>query len=198
MGVELYALGGLAVRYEKWSELRELALQQTETTGGETWLRQAQVASLRAAEYEESFLELASHRLLDIEPQINAEAARELVARFDLLSGLLIIIETEAGRFYPNAAEFSEALVEPIVIDQLRSPDTALRRELFPHDSDSLREALDAYDALALDAYDALARSQAAIMRFWGRNWEWRSFADGRTWAFITEGSMLERLPRLI
>ena len=113
-----------------------------------------------------------------------------MVARFDLLSGLLIIIETEAGRFYPNAAEFSEALVEPIVIDQLRSPDTALRPELFPHDSDSLREAL--------DPYDALARSQAAIMRFWGRNWEWRSFADGRTWAFITEGSMLERLPRLI
>jgi len=188
MGVELYTLGGLAVRYEKWAELRALTVQQPETTGKETWLRQGQVASGRAAEVEMSFLSLPAARLRTQYGPMSPEESLEAVARFDLLSGL-IIMETPPARFYPNAAEFSEELVEPIVIGQLRESSTALRQHVFPRDDSGLREAL--------RLYDQMARSQAAIMRYWTRDWAWRAFADGRTWAFITEGSILESLPRM-
>jgi hypothetical protein len=188
LGIELYALGGLAVRHEKWEEMRILTVQQPQTTGQETWLRQGQVASTRAAVYEQSFLGLAAARLNALDQELSENQRLEAVGRFDLLSGL-IISETDSTRFYPNAAEFSEALVEPLIIEKLRKRDTPLRQHVFAGNDVGLRDAL--------RDYDAKARSQAAIMRYWGRDWQWRGFADGRTWVFLTEGHMLEELPKI-
>jgi len=62
LAIELYALGGIAVRHERWAQLRTLTLQYPATTGKNTWLREGQVASSRAARTPdaESVLELAA------------------------------------------------------------------------------------------------------------------------------------------
>ena len=184
LAIELYALGGLAVQHECWAELRTLTRQSPKSAGQDSWLRQGQVASARAADYDESILGLAAHRLQNFEPRLSDDESLAAVARFDLLSGL-IISETDTTRFYPNAAEFGEALVEPLVIDQLRHKGSALRQHVFVDDDPGLRESL--------RDYDAKSRSQAALQRYSRKDWRWRAFADGRTWNFIDEGHILEQ-----
>jgi hypothetical protein len=182
--VELYALGGLAVRLQRWAEVRELAAHQPEGSTRESWLRHGQVASSRATKYpEDTVLRLAARRLSELDPSLSPDSALESLCRFDLLSGL-IISEADPRGFYPNGAEFSEAAVEPLIIDELRKPDTALRQHVFVGDQDGIREAL--------RDYDSKARPQAAQARRIGRDWEWRAFADARTWTFIDEGHILE------
>lgn len=183
LAIGLYALGGLAVQHERWAELRSLTLQTPQSAGRDSWLRQGQVASTRAAQYDDSILRLAAARLRELSANATEEQSLEAVARFDLLSGL-IISETDSTRFYPNAAELGEALVEPIIIDQLGRPNSPLREHVFANDDLGLRNSL--------RDYDAKARAQAATQRYFGRDWRWRAFEDGRTWNSIDEGHMLE------
>jgi hypothetical protein len=187
--IGLYALGGVALGHERWAQIRELTVQRPSAADDYSWLRQGQIASDRAARTGEqhSILGLAANRIRELSPGATRDESIKAAARFDLLSGL-IMSETDPSQFYPNAAEFSEALVEPLVIDELRRPNPPPRRHVFVDDNDSLREGL--------RDYDAKARAQAAIQRYFNRDWRWRAFADGRTWSFINEGFILEEWPR--
>jgi hypothetical protein len=188
LGINLYVLGGLGVANERWAELRELTKQAP--TGGsseKSWLRQGQVVSARGnTEYDydrESILDLAARRLRSMDPDIAEADAIRYLARFDLLSALIIGEENLRG-FYPNAAEFSEELVEPFVIEQLRSSDSPVREQVFNGDTPGLVEAL--------KEYDRMARLQAALARYKSASWEWRGFSDARTLMFFAEEQMLE------
>ena len=185
--VELYALGAIALRHERWAQLREIALQHPDPAYGHdrSWLRQGQVASARSTDYpEDTVVRLGCKRVaaLDAEPSTDAEALT-YVCQFDLIVGL-IISETDPKGFYVNAAEFSEDLVEPLVIERLRRPSGGLRQYVFPGDQDGLRKAL--------LAYDHMARGQAAQARYRGGSWQWRGFSDARTFTFMDEGHLLE------
>jgi hypothetical protein len=186
LGINLYALGGLAIAEERWAELRELTTQSP--TGGsaeKSWLRQAQVASSRANhDYpEESVFRHAVKRLQMFDDTLTYEQAESLLARFDLISGLIISEEGPRG-FFPNAAELPATTVEPFVIEQVREPNAALREHVFAGNPDGLRAAL--------AEYDRMARTQAALARYVGQNWAWRGFSDARTLVFIAEGHKLE------
>jgi hypothetical protein len=153
--IGLYALGGLAVRHERWAQVRELTLQSPSASDEYSWLRQGQVASDRAARSQQhSILGLAAGRIQELSPGVTGDESLQAAAQFDLLSGL-IMSETDPVRFYPNAAEFSEALVEPLVIDELRRANSPLRQQVFVDNNDGLRESL--------RDYDAKAREQASI-----------------------------------
>lgn len=186
LGINLYALGGLAVVGERWGRVRELTKQAP--TGGsseKSWLRQGQVISARSnTDYDrESILSLAARRLKSMEPEVSEAEAIQCLARFDLLSGLIIGEENLRG-FYPNAAEFSEELVEPFVIEKLRSPDSPVRECVFKEDTPGLVKAL--------AEYDRMARLQAALARYKNGPWKWRGFSDARTLVFFAEEHMLE------
>lgn len=83
-----------------------------------------------------------------------------------------------------NAAAFSEGLVEPLVISEMRRADSQLRQYVYNGNDAGLRKALHDYNEMAI--------VQAAYARASGHNWTWRGFADARTWAFIREGHMFE------
>jgi hypothetical protein len=181
--IGLYALGGLAVRLERWQELRELATRKTTASGKDSWLRQGQAAVSRGQKtVEETAPWLAHLRLMTISGLGESESL-EAVARFDLIASL-ITAETDPDGFYPNAAQFSESLVEPIVVAELRNIKSPLRQFVFAGDNDGLRRSL--------NAYNEMATSQAAIKRYFHHEWGWRSFEDGRTWLFIRKGHDLE------
>jgi hypothetical protein len=187
LGINLYALGGLAVAGERWLELGELVTPSP--TGGsaeKSWLRQSQVVSARSNDNypDESMLALAKRRIQALEPGTVDAAAIESLALFDLLAGL-IIGETSLRGFFPNAAEFSEEIVEPFVVDHLRPLDAPVRRYVFADDSAGMADVL--------AEYDRTARLQAALARYRGLQWEWRGFSDARTLVFIAEkGHILE------
>jgi hypothetical protein len=186
LGIDLYALGGLAVMSERWGEVRELTKQAP--TGGsseKSWLRQGQVISARSnTDYDrESILSLAARRLKSMEPEVSEAEAIQCLARFDVLSGLIIGEENLRG-FYPNAAEFSEELVEPFIIEKLRSLDSPVRDYVFMGDTPGLVKAL--------TEYDRMARLQAALARYKSGSWKWHGFSDARTLVFLAEEHMLE------
>jgi hypothetical protein len=185
LAFELYALGALAVLYEQWGQVRQLTRQRPDPTSlRESWLRQGQVASSRASSYpEETILFLAKPRLIEFDPDLSDDDAVAALCQFDLLSGL-IIGETDERGFYPNAAEFSAERVERLVVEQLRIDSSPLRSQVYPGDKDGLREALRTYNHKAC--------TQAAYARYAGRDWQWRAFADARTWSWIDEGHLLE------
>jgi hypothetical protein len=189
--VELFAIGGLAVGRERWDEMRQIVLggPPQKRKSDRWWLRQGQVASTRSTSYrDETVLHLAVPRMRALDPG-GANDTLTAICRFDLLNAL-IISEEGTGGYYPNCAAFSESLVEPLVIDCLRSVASPLRQYVFAGDEAGLRKAL-------LE-FDAVARAQAAYARYGasrgqgGSNWEWRAFKDARTWSFINAGQMLE------
>jgi hypothetical protein len=186
LGINLYALGGLAVSGERWERVRELTNQAP--TGGQSensWLRQGQVISARANnEYpEDSMLRLAMRRVRAMRPDMSETEAFQFLTHFDLLSGLIISEDNPRGS-YPNAAEFSENLVEPLVIDGLRHEHSPLREHVFKDNTPGLVKAL--------AAYDQGARLQAALARRHDRVWKWRGFSDARTLVFLAEEHVLE------
>lgn len=186
LGINLYALGGIAVAQERWPEIRALTLQAP--TGGprdKSWLRQGQVVSSRANDDypEESILRLADRRLRKLSADISEDESLRHLARFDLLSDLIIGEENQRG-FFPNAAELDESLVEPLIIDELRSSDSALRQYVFPGDTPTMVKTL--------AEYDRMARYQAALARYRNLPWGWRGFSDARTLAFLAEEHILE------
>lgn len=186
LGINLYALGGLATARERWAEVRELTTQApTGGSGEKSWLRQGQVVSARSNDRyaEESILSLAKGRLQVLDSAVGEGEAIEHLARFDLLSGLIIGEKALRG-FYPNAAEFSEELVEPLVIEGLRSKDSPIRSYVFADDTAGLTKAL--------AEYDRVARLQAALARYRNIPWAWRGFSDARTLVFLAEEHMLE------
>ena len=186
LGISLYALGGLAVAGQRWAEVRELTRQSpTGGSGEKSWLRQGQVVSARGNDYypEESMLQLADRRLRGMRPAVAEAESQQSLARFDLLSCLIIGEENLRG-FYSNAAEFSEELIEPLVIDELRKTESAVRQYVFPDDNPGLINAL--------AEYDRVARLQAALARYRNQRWEWRGFSDARTLVFLAEGNILE------
>lgn len=176
----LYALGGLAVANGQWAAARELTRQSPPSTKRDSWLRHGQVASARAAQYDDSLLELAAVRLRELNAGLDGGKALAAVAQFDLIAGL-IISETDSDGFYPNAAEFGATLVERLVIDHVRSADSDLRHHVFAGNPAGLREAL--------RNYDAQARLQAALHRYDGREWRWRAFEDARTGSTSSRGT---------
>ncbi len=180
LAIHLYALGGLAVRVERWEDVPVLALQDPSSRG--VWLRQGQVASARRGEleaYGESLLELAARRLRRFDSDAPEDEALAAVCRFDLLAALLIA-QTDPGGFYPNAAKYGEQLVEAIVIEKVRDRHSDLRQHIFRDDDVGLRPIL--------GAYDEKARLQGAFNRYAGGDWRWRGFEDARTLAFIVTG----------
>jgi hypothetical protein len=168
LGINLYALGALAVTRERWPEVRELATPSpTGGSGEKSWLRQSQVASARSSDHydRETILSLAGVRVKDLEPAMDDAAATEGLARFDLVAGM-VIGEKGLGSFYPNGAEFSAALVEPFVVEHLRRPESAVRQHVFINDNAGLADAL--------GEYDRMARVQAALARYRQVEWGWR------------------------
>jgi hypothetical protein len=181
---ELYALGGVAVANGRWGEMRSLILQQPgDPPLDRSWLRQGQTAGARASRYpDENVVELARRRFHELQPSSPGDELAA-VARFDLLSAL-VISESDALGYYPNAAKFPASVVEPIVVDQLRDATSEARKYVFKGNDLGLREAL--------RAYDERARTQAALARRHGHKWEWRAFEDARTLIFIVDGTRLE------
>jgi hypothetical protein len=183
LGIELFAIGALAVHWDLWAQARELASHESPTSG-EGWLRQGQVVSARTAGPTDSFPHLVVREIGRLDTNVTGEEARRAFAIFDLFSALVI---TEFGvkyGYYPNAAEFDAELVEPFVIDQLRSATSHARAHVLVGDEEKLRETL--------RDYDSKARVAAAYARRGGKDWKWRAFADARTWGFINEGHMIE------
>jgi hypothetical protein len=83
--LQLYALGAVAVEEERWAAIRPLTQQIPSGSLRESRLRHGQVASSRAADYpENTILSLASR----IAARLGVHRPQEMVARFDLLSGL--------------------------------------------------------------------------------------------------------------
>jgi hypothetical protein len=187
LGINLYALGALAVVEERWLELRELVKPSpTGGSGEKSWLRQSQVVSARSNDHygEESMLALAKAGVRVLEPGMSEDKVIEGLVRFDLLAGL-IIGESSMKGFFPNGAEFSEEIVESFVIEHLRPVDSPVRRYVFADDSPGMADVL--------AEYDRTARLQAALARYRGLRWGWRGFSDARTLAFIAErGHILE------
>lgn len=185
--IEIAALGGLIVRRQAWSYLKTVALRDPnpEKPHYVTWYRHGQVHSARSStDPNESVLRVAANRLSELEPEDGANYLKE-ICQFDLLAALLIA-EVDADRkFYPNAAAFSERNVEPMVVDHLRSKASPLRSVIFPDSDDALQAQLREYNELAL--------AQASLYRYSNnQDWAWRGFQDGRTWAFIRSGQLLE------
>lgn len=181
LAVELYALGGLAIKGERWAEIRILAREKPDPASHATsWLRQGQVASARAATVpDETMLEIAVPRLLALDASLRRPDAQSALAQFDLVS-CLMIREVDPEGFYPNAAKFSESVAEPIVYEQMREQDKPLREYLNQDDQEGLREGL--------RDYDDKARLQAAQARRANHDWQWRGFSDARTLLFIVAG----------
>ena len=121
--------------------MREVASKKSPSQN-ETWLRQGQVASARTTGPTDSLPRLAARRLTELTDLTDPEALKA-VCRFDMLSAL-IISETETDKHLaPNTQaplEFSEELVEPLVINELRRRESPLRQYVFPGDDDGLRE----------------------------------------------------------
>jgi hypothetical protein len=186
---EIYALGGLAVRQKRWEDMRQLSTEPATSPPSspsyKSWLRQGQVASSRSAVYPDSVLALAARRLEELDANIASADALKSVCEFDLLSSL-VVSEKNPDAYFPNCAEFSESLVEPLVIEALRPPGSPLRQHVFAGNTEGLRGAL--------RDFDAKARTQAALVRHAGGDWQWRAFADARTWVFINDGRILEDL----
>jgi hypothetical protein len=185
IAAELYALGGLAVSLERWAAVHELSAEKPDPdTLRESWLRQGQVASARAATVpDDTMLEIATRPLSRLEPSLSEPDARAALSRFDLLS-CLIIRQADPDGFYPNASKFSESLAEPVVFERLRDPNDPLREYVYPGDQDGLREAL--------RDYDEKARLAAAQARRRSHDWQWRGFSDERTLLFIFRGQRPE------
>lgn len=186
--IEVLALGGLVVHLRAWDYLELIAMQSpaADDTHYVSWHRHGQVHSARATRGvpDESVLTVADKRLGSMHSE-TAASARQLVARFDLLAGLLIG-GVDSRATYPNAAAFSEELVEPFVIESMRDAGDPLRAVLFPNDDLGLREQLRLYNESAV--------TQAALMRYSGQPWGWRGFEDARTWMFVRDGIRLEEL----
>jgi len=179
--VELFALGGLAVRGGRWDEFRELVLQEPSSRG--VWLRQGQVASSRDAQPEDSLLQLAARRARHLDPDASDEKTLSAVCQADFLAAV-IISEADPDGYFPNAAEFGEGFVEELVIGPLRDNGSSLRRRIFSEDDEALREAL--------RLYDEKARLYAAQQRGRGETWNWRGFSDYRSLLFIVAGQRPE------
>jgi hypothetical protein len=184
IGILLYAVGALAVHWELWPQVREIS-QHESPSSGEGWLRQGQVVSARTADPTDSFSALVIQWVTRLASGIGEDEARQAFARFDLLSALVISELDVRYGFYPNAAEFDSDLVEPLVIDQLRFENTAIRSQVYPGRDQDLQNGL--------KAYDEKARAAAAYMRWARKDWQWVAFRDGRTWSFINEGHILEQ-----
>lgn len=187
IAIELFALGGLAVAREMWPQVRELTLQvpnpDSAAAYDRSWLRHGQVASARSAQDPtDSLPQLAATRLGELLPTPDVDLLA-LVCRFDLLAAL--VVTENGGEYYPNAAPFSETLVEPFIIDQLRRVNTPVRASVFAGDDERLRAGLRSYNE------DAVV--EAANHRAGGRRWEWRGWSNARTWFFIRTGDQWER-----
>jgi len=141
----VFGLGGLAVRSEKWTAVRELTLQRPKRLGDydRNWLRHALTMVSRGGHLQEqkgeqtvdiSLLILARNvvaRLGCLRPDGLGPEDDELLtslAQFDVLANLVAIDDAEAGvggskLFYPNFARFYQHRVTPIVEQLLTDRD---------------------------------------------------------------------------
>jgi len=183
LGIELYAIGSLAVHLGLWAQARELASHESPSSG-EGWLRQGQVVSARTAGPAESFAHLVLYLIGRLDSAVTGADAKRAFVIFDLFSALVISELDFKYGYFPNAGEFDAELVEPFVIDQLRSATSDARTHVFVGDEEKLRDTL--------RDYDSQARVAAADAMRGGKDWKWRAFADARTWGFINEGHLIE------
>lgn len=159
----VFALGGFAVRLERWDAVRTLTLQLPKPLAEEgydkNWLRHALTMAARADHLREerdgggtvdlSLLSLARNvvgRLDCLRPdglQPDDDAIFTDLAQFDLLSNLVAIddVREQKGRvFYPNFARFRQERIQPIADRLVGDPE--MRAALLHHGDEVLAIAL--------------------------------------------------------
>jgi len=154
--VRLYALGGLAVRRQKWAELRSLVLRPYEVTptyGYASWLRHAVTSAARAdvltppdderTDDLRGAAVISRARLVSLDvPQLRPDLPDELAASELLLNSLCqfdilwcLIAQSVTGRpnaldFYPSSSELNQNRADP-AFDLIATSEQA-RHALFP------------------------------------------------------------------
>jgi hypothetical protein len=162
----VFALGGLAVRLEKWTAIKKLTLQLPDVIAAndydQNWLRHGLTMASRARQFEReaeqlSLLSLAKTKAADLECLRSDGVGPEddvlltSIAQFDLLSNVTAIdaaVDLDAGRvFYPNFARVYQERVQPIANRLVSDP--TLRAAIFRHDDDRLATALNEIGEIA-------------------------------------------------
>jgi hypothetical protein len=190
------ALGGLAVREQKWQAVRRLALQRVRAGGREsarysTWLLHGDVMAARAGLFvdpanprsEKSAIAGAAERanaVASLRPDLLVDEDELLASlcQFDLLACLVSV--QDAGKFsdrvfHPHFGRYYEHRVEPVVAQLL--DDETMRSVIFPEPDQQLADVLRALSAAAAEAAFQL------------RIFAWDGFEDGPVHEF------LERFP---
>ena len=112
LGIELYAIGGLAVLWGLWAQARELASHESPGSG-EGWLRQGQVVSARTGPAG-SFAHHAVHAITRLAADVTEEDAKRAFAIFDLFSrssSPSLASNTATTRTLPSSMPTSSSLL---------------------------------------------------------------------------------------
>jgi len=161
--VRVYALGALAVRLERWPEVRELAVRKGQGHDFEyyeSWLRHAQVAAARAGMTPDKQPDLAliprAHNVVRavecLRPDVEAEDDAVLtgLCQFDAYAALAVVAVSGSmggGAFYTNFARFWTQRAQPAFSRVVRDP--AVREVIFPRSDADLAAAIRGIDQLA-------------------------------------------------
>jgi hypothetical protein len=157
VATRVIALGGLAVRCERWPELRALALQQPGAQfvryGDKTpWLRHALTEAARANFFQEpgkpgrntgALITLAMNvadRVSCVRPDCPASSDRVLdsLLQFDLLAVLVVMValdSTDTSNWYPSFAFWGGWRSEPALVKLLS--DDSIRHQVFGSEVDN-------------------------------------------------------------
>ena len=187
----IVGLGGLAVRRERWDEVRTLALHPVEYPNGyrwRSWIRHALTTAARSGLFKEtingqqverSLLSLA-HRAAEerafLRPDLlpGDERLLDSLCQFDALAALAVMSEVDGAPwddFYPSFARFYTHRTEPIVARLLA--ETTLRRAIYPQSDDHLARSLRQLNRFAV----------RESLRYAG----WDGFTDRRVMDFLEE-----------
>lgn len=179
----VYALGGLAVRQQKWAQVRMIANRRPRGRDFEhyaSWLRHALTMAARARilEQEKSAGLLArAHNAVRAVPalrpdvDVESEAVLNSLCQFDVFGALVNIGERKeisSATYYTNFARYYTQRAEPAFLKIIE--DAAVRGQLFAGDERFLATAIARMDktaqneSFAFNGWDGL--SNPAILRF--------------------------------
>jgi hypothetical protein len=156
--VRVIALGGLAVRMERWHAVRALAVRPGEadkpTSLHRTWIRHALTQAARSNMFADErdgqavqisvlvFARDAIDRLACLRPDLPAgsEALLDSVCQFDALAGVAALANGTDSNVYPSFGAFNEYRTEPALVRLIRDP--VARQAIGPVDDQTLANAL--------------------------------------------------------
>lgn len=157
----VYALGGLAVRGQKWAEVRSIANRKPrgqDFTYWASWLRHALTMAARAEilEQKSAGLIARAHNVVRAVPalhlDVDAESDEVLnsLCQFDVYGGLVNIGErgdASTSTYYTNFARYYTRRSEPAFLKVIQ--DAEVRRQLFAGDQRLLATAIARMDKAA-------------------------------------------------